>query len=104
MTLILRLLVVLALEFSLGLTCALADCTRDRSGTVYCSQHPGGGAIRDNNGDVKCGKGQCRRDRAGTILCSNVIGGGAEIDNTGAIKCLGGCEPVSDAMCVKGAT
>ena len=103
MTLILRLLIVLALEFSLGLTCALADCARDRTGAVYCSQHPGGGAVRDNAGGVQCGKGQCRRDRAGTILCSHEVGGGAETDNTGAVKCLGGCEPVSDAMCIKGA-
>jgi hypothetical protein len=101
MTLILRLLVVLALEFSLGLTCALADCARDRTGAVYCSQHPGGGAVRDNAGGVQCGKGQCRRDRTGTLRCSNVVGGGAETDSTGAVKCLGGCEPSSDAMCTK---
>jgi hypothetical protein len=103
MTLILRLLVVLALEFSLGLTCALADCARDRTGAVYCSQHPGGGAVRDNAGGVQCGKGQCRRDRTGTLRCSNVVGGGAETDSTGAVKCLGGCEPSSDAMCTKAA-
>ena len=102
MTLILRLLIVLALEFSLGLTCALADCARDRTGAVYCSQHPGGGAFRDNVGGVQCGKGQCRRDRAGTIRCAYVVGGGAETDSTGAVKCLGGCEPPSGGQCTKG--
>ena len=101
MTLILRLLMVLALELTLGLSCALADCARDRTGAVYCSQHPGGGAFRDNAGSVQCGKGQCRRDRAGNVRCSNVVGGGAETDSTGVVKCLGGCEPSSESQCAK---
>ncbi len=102
MPLMLRLLIVLTLEFTLGLTCAMADCARDRAGAISCSQHPGGGAIRDNAGGVQCGKGQCRRDRAGNIRCSNVIGGGAETDYTGVVKCLGGCEPSSDSQCTRG--
>jgi hypothetical protein len=101
MNLFFRILVVLLLEVTVGLGCALADCVRDRNGAVYCSQHPGGGAVRDNSGAVTCGKGQCRRDRAGNMRCSNVVGGGAETDYTGGVKCLGGCEPSSESQCTK---
>ena len=79
MNLFLRILVVLLLEVTLGLGYALADCTRDRNGVVFCSQHPGGGAVRDNSGQVVCGNGQCRRDRAGNVRCSNQVGGGAKL-------------------------
>jgi hypothetical protein len=101
MNLFFRILVVLLLEVTLGLGYALADCTRDRNGVVFCSQHPGGGAVRDNSGQVVCGNGQCRRDRAGNARCSNQVGGGAETDYTGAVKCLGGCEAPSDNKCAK---
>ena len=100
MNLFLRCLAVLLLELTVGLGSALADCTRDRNGAVFCSQHPGGGAVRDNSGAVLCGKGQCRRDRAGNIRCSTMVGGGAETDYTGAVRCLGGCEPPSE--CTRG--
>ena len=103
MNLFYRIVVVLLLEVTLGLGYAFADCTRDRNGAVFCSQHPGGGAVRDNAGAnagaVSCGKGQCRRDRAGNVRCSSVVGGGAETDHTGAVKCLGGCEPPSASQC-----
>jgi hypothetical protein len=102
MNLMLRFLVVLFLEITVGLGCALADCTKDRTGTVYCSQHPGGGALRDNTGNVQCGKGQCRRDRAGNVRCSIVVGGGADTDGSGTVQCLGGCELASSSMCAKG--
>jgi hypothetical protein len=101
MNLFFRILVVLLLEVTLGLGYALADCTRDRNGVVFCSQHPGGGAVRDNSGQVVCGNGQCRRDRSGNVRCSNQVGGGAETDYTGAVKCLGGCEAPSDNKCAK---
>ena len=104
MHLIMRCIVVLVVEMIIGVNPAAADCTRDRAGAVYCSQHPGGGAVRDNSGAVTCGKGQCRRDRAGTIRCSNVVGGGAEVDYAGTTQCLGGCEPPSESMCVKAST
>ena|SRR5678815_2455065 len=100
MNLFFRILVVLLLEVTLGLGYALADCTRDRNGVVFC-WHPGGGAVRDNSGQVVCGNGQCRRDRAGNVRCSNQVGGGAETDYTGAVKCLGGCEAPSDNKCAK---
>jgi hypothetical protein len=101
MTLILRCLALLVLEITVGMSSAMADCTRDRTGAVYCSQHAGGGAVRDNAGGVVCGKGQCRRDRAGTTRCANTVGGGADTDYTGAVRCLGGCEPPSESMCTK---
>ena len=104
MKFMMRCFIVLTLQIVAGMSLAMADCTRDRAGAVYCSQHPGGGAVRDNNGAVTCGKGQCRRDRNGTIRCSNVVGGGAETDYTGTTQCLGGCEPPSDSMCVKAST
>jgi hypothetical protein len=101
MNFIVRCFIVLVIEMVVGMSVAMADCARDRAGAVYCSQHPGGGAIRDNTGAVTCGKGQCRRDRNGAIRCSNVVGGGAEVDSTGITQCLGGCEPPSDSMCTK---
>ena len=102
MNIILRLLVVVFLDVCVGMGCALADCAKDRAGTVYCSQQPGGGAARDNSGNVQCGQGQCRRDRGGAVRCSVVSGGGAETDNAGTVQCLGGCSLASSSMCVKG--
>jgi hypothetical protein len=58
MNLFFRILAVLLLEITLGLGYAFADCTRDRNGLVFCSQHPGGGAVRDNSGQVVCGNGK----------------------------------------------
>src|SRR6187455_1591859 len=57
MNLFFRILAVLLLEITLGLGYAFADCTRDRNGVVFCLQHPGGGAVRDNSGQVVCGNG-----------------------------------------------
>ena len=102
MPFIFRLFIVMFLQISLGLGCALADCTKDRSGAVYCSQHPGGGAVRDASGSVVCGKGQCRRDRSGNVRCSTVIGGGMDTDYNGTAQCLGGCEIASSAQCSRG--
>jgi len=70
MPLTLRLLVVLALELSLGLNCALADCARDRTGTVRYSNVIGGGAETDPTGGVKC-LGGC--EPSSDAMCTKAV-------------------------------
>ena len=98
----LRFLVSPCLVLSVGLSSALAECAKDRIGTVYCSEYSAGGALTDSIGTVQCGKGQCRRDGIGTVYCSRIVGGGAETDSIGTVQCLGGCERGSTSMCVRG--
>ena len=81
---------------------AHAECARDASGLVHCSQQPTGGAAKDGSGNVQCGKGQCRKDGGGTVHCSKVVGGGAEVDAIEYVQCLGGCERGTREMCVRG--
>ena len=94
--------VAIAICALLSPVASYAECAKDSIGTVYCSQHPSGGAVPDSLGSVQCGKGQCRRDSIGTVHCSKVLGGGAETDSIGTVKCLGGCERASPSMCVRG--
>lgn len=47
--------------------------------------------MKDQYGNVVCGKGQCAMDQYGTILCAKA-GGGALRDRNGEVKCgLGSC-------------
>ncbi len=92
-------LVCLVLFFSFGI--ASAFCAKDLTGHVYCSQFVAGTIVKDNVGNLVCGKGECRKDNAGNYKCSKVPGGGAEIDAVNDVLCLGGCEPASSSMCVE---
>ena len=55
-----------------------------------------GDCIKDQNGNVVCGKGQCAADQYGKVLCAKE-GGGAIKDRYGNVKCgVGFC--ATDAM------
>ena len=41
-----------------NVVCGDGQCAMDQYGKVFCAK-AGGGAMRDRNGDVKCGVGYC---------------------------------------------
>ena len=45
-----------------------------------------GDCIKDQNGNVVCGKGQCATDQYSKVLCAK-DGGGAIKDRNGDVKC-----------------
>ena len=48
--------------------------------------------IKDQYGNVVCGKGQCATDTYGKVFCAQ-LGGGALQDGYGSVKCgVGNCE------------
>jgi hypothetical protein len=50
-----------------------------------------GDCIKDQYGNVVCGKGQCATDQYGVVLCAKE-GGGALRDRNGVVRCgLGMC-------------
>jgi len=65
---------------------------------VLCAK-AGGGAIRDQYGDVKCGVGYCATDDLGQVMCSTQQGGGAARDSFGKVQCLGGCQSAARQYC-----
>ena len=90
------------LIFNFTPSSAHAACTVDRSGTVYCSSYPNGGAELSLNGTVVCGKGECARNRFGLFECSTKVGGGVARDSRGIVRCLDGCEDASETLCELG--
>ena len=84
------------------LSSAAAECVTDKFGSVYCAAEPKGGALKDRDGTVNCGKGQCVADSYGSVYCSSVSGGGAAINASGMVFCTVGCEKATTAMCVRG--
>jgi hypothetical protein len=78
--------------------CGEGQCATDQYGKVFCAK-AGGGAIRDQYGDVRCGVGQCATDDLGQIKCSMKAGGGATTSSNGKVKCLGGCQSASQRHC-----
>jgi hypothetical protein len=78
---------------------ASANCVTDNIGRVWCSMYSNGGAMKDNIGQVKCGKGQCAKDSIGQVKCARDEGGGAATNNIGQVKCSGGCENGTKSYC-----
>ena len=70
----------------------------DQYGKVFCAKE-GGGAMRDQDGKVKCGVGYCAADDQGRMQCSTRPGGGAATDSNGKVKCLGGCKRATAQLC-----
>ena len=55
------------------------------------SQVFAGDCVKNQNGDVVCGKGQCATDQHGKVLCARE-GGGALRDSYGNVQCgVGNC-------------
>jgi len=46
----------------------------------------GGNCVKDQYGNVVCGRGQCAMDQYGRVLCARE-GGGAVKDRFGTVKC-----------------
>lgn len=58
---------------------------------LLTTQVDAGDCIKDQYGNVVCGKGQCATDQYGKVLCAKE-GGGAIRDRDGDVKCgLGFC-------------
>ena len=73
--------------------CATINLARWRSAKA------GGGAVRIESGEVKCGIGYCATDKLGNLKCSTKAGGGAATDSYGKVQCLGGCQDASKQLC-----
>ena len=69
-------------------------------GKVLCAQ-TGGGALNDNDGNVRCGVGNCLKDDLGQVICFKEQGGDISIDEYGKVKCQGGCEDGKRSRCEK---
>ena len=78
--------------------CGKGPCEMDQYGKVFCAQ-PGGGAINDNDDNVRCGVGNCLKDDLGRVRCSKVQGGDASMDENGRVTCQGGCENGKMSLC-----
>jgi len=70
-------------------------CLSDLGQTI-CSP-PGGAIIRNEFGQIVCGRGQCIRN-LGQIVCSAQPGGYAFLE-LGQARCTGGCEPAATSNC-----
>ena len=79
--------------------CGAGRCLPDRDGTVWCSRHYEGDAVRTRDGVVVCGRGRCEKDSQGRIYCSSEKGGAVLKDGQGRVRCQGRCEPASAEQC-----
>jgi hypothetical protein len=58
---------------------------------LICTEVSAGDCIKDQYGNVVCGKGQCATDQYNKVLCARE-GGGAIRDRNGDVKCgVGSC-------------
>ena len=67
------------------------------------TQADAGDCIKDQYGNVVCGKGQCATDQYGKVLCAKE-GGGAIRDRNGVVKCGAGLCALDDEGQVKCST
>ena len=67
------------------------------------TQVDAGDCIKDQYGNVVCGKGQCATDQYGKVLCAKE-GGGAIRDRNGVVKCGAGLCAMDDDGQVKCST
>ena len=76
-----------------------ADCIKNQNGDVVCGK---GQCAIDQYGNVKCGLGYCAIDDMGQVQCSTQPGGSAATDSYGKVKCLGSCQAASQQFCEAG--
>ena len=70
----------------------------DSNGKLHCAKR-GGGVIRDEYGNVRCGVGYCTADDRGRLLCSTTLGGNVARDSYGKVTCEGGCQDAQAPLC-----
>lgn len=70
---------------------------------LLTTQVDAGDCIKDQYGNVVCGKGQCATDQYGKVLCAKE-GGGAIRDRNGVVKCGVGFCATDDGGNVKCST
>ena len=70
----------------------------DSNGKLHCAKR-GGGAIRDEYGNVRCGVGYCTADDTGRLLCSTTLGGNITRDSYGKVTCEEGCREAQAQLC-----
>ena len=90
------LLSILCLSSSLAF--AHQGCDFNPAGRPFCAP-PNGGIMKDQRGNLVCGRGQCVSDRYGKVVCSAQPGGFAIQDTNGEVVCTEGCVPASPALC-----
>lgn len=79
----------------------LACCLLVLTALVSPGTDAAGDCVRDQYGNVVCGRGQCATDQYGKVLCARE-GGGALRDRFGEVKCgVGFCaiNDLGEIMC-----